>query len=390
MNVLYLDWPCFGQVDILTLFKQKNYKIVPFFHDDYTLRESKDFMEKANELIKSQSFDFDFCFSFNFYPLMARVCHENNIKYISFVYDSPQVKLYSYTASYPTNYIFVFDSEIVNQFRSNGLTTFYYMPLPVNSTIMDYLLTKDYNKERLSADVSFVGALYNEEHNLLDRYENISNYTKGYLEAIMKAQSKVYGYTFLEECLTQNIIDDIQSQVQYSPDIDGVETLSYVFADYFLCRKLTSVERIDLLTAVAKQFPLKLFTLNDKAIVPNAMNMGIADYYEEMPYVFHNSKINLNISLRSIKSGIPLRCMDILGNGGFLLSNFQSDFLLHFEPDEDFVYFENEKDLLTKIDYYLSHEDKRCAIAQSGHDKVKKYHNYQTIFDLILEVVFPS
>ena len=44
-----------------------------------------------------------------------------------------------------------------------------------------------------------------------------------------------------------------------------------------------------------------------------------------MPYVFRNSRINLNITLRSIKSGIPLRCMDIYGAGGFLLSNYQTD-----------------------------------------------------------------
>jgi spore maturation protein CgeB len=114
--------------------------------------------------------------------------------------------------------------------------------------------------------------------------------------------------------------------------------------------------------------------------------MGTADYYEEMPYIFHDSKINLNISLRSIRSGIPLRCMDILGNGGFLLSNYQSDFLRHFTPDEDFVYFENETDLLHKIDYYLSHEEERAAIAASGHDKVLKYHNFDVIFDEILSI----
>lgn len=56
------------------------------------------------------------------------------------------------------------------------------------------------------------------------------------------------------------------------------------------------------------------------------MNKGPIDYYNEMPYVFNNSRINLNITLRSIKSGIPLRAMDICGAGGFLLSNYQADF----------------------------------------------------------------
>jgi spore maturation protein CgeB len=384
MHILYLDWPCFGQVYVLSLFEQRGYKVTKFAHPDYPLRTSYAFMQAAEEVFARSEEDFDFCFSYNYFPLMARVCHAHNLKYISFVYDSPQVKLFSYTVTYPTNYIFVFDSELVSKFRSNGLNSFYYMPLPVNGTMIDQLLTRNYDHERLSAEVSFVGSLYDEEHNFLDRYTGISEYTKGYLNAIMDAQSKVYGCSFLEECLTNSIIDDLQSQVHYSPEPDGVETLSYVFADYFLCRKLTATERRSLLTAVAARFPLRLFTLNPNAAIPHAQNMGTADYYQEMPYIFHNSRINLNISLRSIKSGIPLRCMDIMGCGGFLLSNFQSDFLRHFTPDEDFVYFENEADLLHKVDYYLSHEEKRAAIAASGHDKVLKYHNFDVIFDEIL------
>lgn len=388
MNILYLDWPCFGGVDILFLFEKRGYHVTKFFHEDYLDRFSTAFDEAIEEVFSNESFDL--CFSYNYYPLLATACNRHNLKYISFVYDSPQVKLYSYTVTYPTNYIFVFDSELMETFRSNGIHTFYYMPLPVNGSLIDHLLTKAYDHKRLSAEVSFVGALYNEDHNLLDRYQTIPDYTKGYLQAIMDAQSKIYGYNFMEECLTPPIVESIQEHVHYTNERDGAETLSYVFSDYFMARKLTSVERVSLLTAVAEKYSLKLFTLNPKVEIPNAKNMGVADYFSEMPYVFHDSKINLNISLRSIKSGIPLRCMDIMGCGGFLLTNYQSDFLRHFVPNEDYVYFENEKDLLCKIDYFLTHDEKRIAIAQSGHDKVLKNHNFDIIFDQILDIVSKS
>ena len=117
--------------------------------------------------------------------------------------------------------------------------------------------------------------------------------------------------------------------------------------------------------------------------------MGTADYYSEMPYIFHNSKINLNITLRSIESGIPLRAMDIMANEGFLLTNYQGDFLLeNFIPDEDFVYFEDEKDLLHKIDYYLVHDEKRISIAQNGRNKIKEYFSYRICFEKIFHIVF--
>ena len=96
-----------------------------------------------------------------------------------------------------------------------------------------------------------------------------------------------------------------------------------------------------------------------------------------MPLVFKRSKINLNITLRSIRSGIPLRVFDIMGAGGFLLSNYQADFQDLFVPDEDFVYYESKEDLLRKVGYYLNHEDERKAIARNGHEKIAAKHTYR-------------
>jgi spore maturation protein CgeB len=106
-------------------------------------------------------------------------------------------------------------------------------------------------------------------------------------------------------------------------------------------------------------------------------NHGTVDYYEEMPKVFKQSRINLNITRRGIQSGIPLRAVDIMGSGGFLVSNFQSDFLDYFIPGEDFVYYESKEDLQQKIDYYLNHEEERRAIAKRGHDKIAAGHTYR-------------
>ena len=385
MNILFLDWPCFGRTDFLNFFSERHDSVTLFSHADYELRKSDSFLAALYSVLENQQFDF--CFSYNFFPLMATACYKCNIKYISFVYDSPQVKLYSYTVTYPTNYIFLFDSSLVTQFQKEGLTTFYYMPLPVNADRIHSLLQKPYDSARLSADVSFVGSLYNENHNLYDSLQGISSYTKGYLDAIMQAQSHVYGYNFLEECLTPAITAELQNAAHYQKNPDGVESLSFIFSDYYLCRKLTSMERINILTDVASHFPLKIFTPNKNYVIPNASNMGAADYLAETPYIFHDSKINLNITLRSIKSGIPLRCMEIMSCGGFLLTNFQSDFFKHFVAGEDFVYFESNDDMLQKIDYYLTHEKERASIAESGYQKVIKNHSYETIFQQIFNII---
>lgn len=91
-------------------------------------------------------------------------------------------------------------------------------------------------------------------------------------------------------------------------------------------------------------------------------NCGKADYYTAEPLVFADSSINLNITLQSIQTGIPLRVFDIMGCGGFLLSNYQEDYLEYFEPDKDFVIYNDYGDLEEKAAFYLKHEKLRKQI----------------------------
>lgn len=387
-KVLYLDWPCFGKDDILETFSALDIEVVPFFHKDYTERKNVDF-DSAFDVASAHV---DFCFSFNYYPLVSEGCKRRNIPYVSIIYDSPQVAVFSYTIINPCNYVFIFDSELCGRLQREGITTVYYLPLPVNPNRIKRLFSSGdaYDKRRCTCDVSFVGSLYHEDHDFYGRLQQISDYTRGYLESIMAAQRKVWGYNFIEEVLTPDVVADIKQASGYELDRYGVQTLEYVFANYFIDRKITQLERIELLTAVAERFSLKLFTIDRNAPIPGAQNLGTTDYYSEMPHVFADSRINLNITLRSITSGIPLRCMDILNCGGFLLTNYQPDFLLHFIAGEDFVYYESKEDMLEKIEYYLSHEKERAEIAQNGQRKVQSNHSYMQIFPQILAKIFEN
>ena len=107
-----------------------------------------------------------------------------------------------------------------------------------------------------------------------------------------------------------------------------------------------------------------------------------------MPYVFNNSRINLNITLRSIKSGIPLRAMDICGAGGFLMSNYQADFYDYFTPGEDIILYESTEDMLNKCKYYLTHDSERERIAKNGRARIEEAHTYDIRFEEIFNIVF--
>ena len=230
--------------------------------------------------------------------------------------------------------------------------------------------------------------MYTEAHNFYDRMEpGLDDYTKGYLQGLMAAQMQIDGMNFVENCLSQNVLERMLQAYPMIPNADGVESSAYMYAQYMLNRKITSVERTQLIRQIGEKYPVKLYTKDKEFTAPGVTCMGQIDYYDAMPYVFKCSDINLNITLRSIQRGIPLRAMDIMGCGGFLLTNYQEDLLQFFTPGEDFVYYESHQDLLDRIGYYLTHEDERRRIAENAHRKVAADHTYDIRIRQMLEIV---
>ena len=69
----------------------------------------------------------------------------------------------------------------------------------------------------------------------------------------------------------------MQKSVPAEPNKDGVETTSYLYAYYFIARKLAELERKDLLSAVSKQFNTHLYTPNATPELPEIINCGPID-----------------------------------------------------------------------------------------------------------------
>ena len=81
-------------------------------------------------------------------------------------------------------------------------------------------------------------------------------------------------------------------------------------------------------------------------------------------------------SRKGVHTGVPLRCFEIIGCGGLLLSNYQAGFADVFENGHEYVCYESKDDLLNKINYLLAHEDERKEIAQNGYNRLVKDHTY--------------
>ena len=115
------------------------------------------------------------------------------------------------------------------------------------------------------------------------------------------------------------------------------------------------------------------------------VNKGIVDTYKGQYLVYKNSKINLNPTLRGIKSGINQRSVDVAACGGFLLTNYSHELARDLEAIGACVIYYDLMDLEEKIDYYMSHEDERLEIAARAHDFYKKNRTYTIVLGKMLE-----
>jgi len=99
-------------------------------------------------------------------------------------------------------------------------------------------------------------------------------------------------------------------------------------------------------------------------------------YIPDMPAIFAGSDINLNISLKTIKTGIPLRVFDILSCGGFCITNYSEELSEYFAIGQEIECYENMPDLYEKCTFYLAHPDIREKIAKNGYECIGKYHTF--------------
>lgn len=141
------------------------------------------------------------------------------------------------------------------------------------------------------------------------------------------------------------------------------------------------------LLELAKRHEVSIYTNSDTRNLLRVHYRGSVEYWTQMPKVFHGSRINLNFTIPNIKTGIPLRVWDVLGSGGFLLTNYQPELELYFDLDKDLAVFESQSELAQKAAYYLSHEEERLQIARRGYEKVKQLHSYEQRMNQMMDTI---
>ena len=386
MNILYYSWQENSMPDFLVTIHALGHTIEPCVNE-LSYYFSDRFIQDIDAKLADSTYDL--IFTFNYFPAVSNSAERYHIPYVSWVYDCPHYTLYSTSIRNSYNYIFLFDRNMWAAAVQNTAGHAFHLPLAVNTErIKNFLhLSSDeasFHPAAYEDDISFVGSLY--ENSCNDSLKHAPLHLRGYLNGIIAAQKQLWGTDVISEVLTPSIIEEMRPLLPYAPAADEFYTEKEVFSNT-IQKRITSEERVEALTRLARRHNVSLYSDSDRSLCPNVLSKGGVSYTYKMPDVFYHSKINLNITLRSITSGIPLRALDILGCGGFLLSNYQPELCEYFTPDVDFVYFEDMDDLEQKADYYLSHEKERKEIAYQGYLTAREHFSYQSQVSKMLAIV---
>jgi len=395
MHILMYRWKAYNYRDIEQTFLLIGHTVDNIEQELGSYDVSPEFERVIEEKIRGTHYDM--VFTVNYFPLISNVCERTGVKYVSWTCDNPLISMYHESVFHACNYIFTFDKTNYLEFRGMGVKHIWYLPLAVDTERMDALLgapekperrnaTQDSEMRKYRGDVAFVGSLY--ERNSYDKIKNrLPEYLRGYFDAVMEAQLNISGANIVEPMLTTNILEQLQEYFQLEKSEGSFSDLGLIFQTTVLGFKIAEIERRRALIELSKHYRVNVYSNSDVSDLLRIQYCGSVDYWSEMPKVFRMSKINLNFTIPNIKSGIPLRIWDVLGCGGFLLTNYQAEIPYYFKEGEDLVCFDSLEDLCEKVGYYLEHEEERKRIAWNGYRKVREKHSYIERIRTILDTV---
>lgn len=366
-KILFYQWYSFMNQGIEKAFKQLGIEYDILYYQQTDWEEDPVFEEKLEKQLRENVYDA--VFSVNFAPVVSYVCERHGIKYISWVYDSPMhIRNYDVMKN-SCNKIYMFDWGQIQEYKKRGIEM-EHMPLAVDSEVFN-LPQNETVKREYSAQIGMVGKMYATEYTT---YTNpLSDETKHLLNEMISSQRDVYNDCFIPRLLTDELIEKINKEYAGAGIDFQIEEREL---EYMMLCETTSRERYIILSALANHFDTHLYT-TEKMDIKNLHIHGPVDYYKQMPYIFKLSDINLNISLKAIRTGIPLRCVDILGCGGFLLSNYQEELVQYLDVGTDCEVYGSFEEMYEKVDFYIKHEELRKKIAENGFLKAQKIFTFK-------------
>lgn len=148
---------------------------------------------------------------------------------------------------------------------------------------------------------------------------------------------------------------------------------------------------IRLLESIAQEVPLNIWGQGKQFLSPQSPlrrcwrgeAWGL-DMYRKLA----QSKIVINRHIGVAKQyANNMRLYESTGMGAMLITDKKKNLGDLFKVGKEVVEYTSSKDLVEKIKYYLSHEDKRIEIAQAGQKRTLKEHSYKNRMNELVKII---
>lgn len=374
MNILVYRWKAYNYIDVIETLVQLGHQVDELEYHLGCYDEDEEFFGLLCKKLKQKVYDF--VFTMNYFGVVSDGCEACQVPYVSWTCDNPLISMYHESIFNECNYIFCFDKTNYLEFKGMGCKRIWHLPLAVDTRRIDHVLDKATDLRAYANEIAFVGSLY--ERNSYDRIRaQLPEFLQGYFEGVIRAQMNISGGNIIEDLLTPDILAELEEYYHLDKTERSFSNLGLIFATTVLGFQVAKRQRRQSLLELAKSHDVTIYTNSDTSDLLGVTYRGGVDYWSEMPKVFRMSKINLNLTIPNIVTGIPLRVWDVLGSGGFLLTNYQAELPEYLELGKDFVCFEDIYQMKELTDYYLKHEQERQSIALHGYETVKDHHSYE-------------
>ena len=331
----------------------------------------------------------DIVFTMNFSPTVSAACKNLSIPYASWLYDCPLQSLYNENAYNPDNYFFIFDKYLLQECIDRKLPHPNYLPLAANTARTGQLTITEEDEKRFSCDISFVGMQY-----IDSRYA----YYRSRLEERFQNELDSIAYDMMGrwdgvDRIHNRLSDELLEQLLLLSSEDpskklGIPNRAY-FEEVVIARAVAYTERRIMMDAVKDLSPRWYGAdAKPKDQIDGVRYEPFLKYLNELPKAYNLSRINLSTTLHSIFSGAALRTFDIIGSGGFILTNYQPELEELFDIGKEIVVYHNFDEMRDLAKFFLEHESARLAILLAGYERVCRDYNYPVAATKMLEAVF--
>jgi len=143
---------------------------------------------------------------------------------------------------------------------------------------------------------------------------------------------------------------------------------NYASKDYDIAfvGHVNSQNRIDFLHDMFKEFPNFFFGQRK---------------FQDAARIYCKSKISINMSM---EDDVIMRVFEVMGAGGFLLTNWVPTIEELFEDGKHLVLYRSMEEAIDKAKYYLKHDSEREKIAKAGFEEVMAKHTIDHRLDRML------